>query len=160
VGEIGDDEASKLLKTLAERLSNPQPRVYEKISQTGNQSLAFEISLMPLLEYEKDGSGFSAHSFPNWSAAIEYFFAHYKEEVKEAENQQLKGLRHRMKKQEAALQKLDEEIAEKAAETQQLETYLIPLEARRLELLAGAKPKEGMEEIDKDKKKWKIRTED
>ena len=157
VGEINDEEASKLLQTLAERLSNPQPRVYEKINQTDNQPLAFELSLMPLLEYEKEGSGFSAHSFPTWSAAIEYFFAHYKEEVKEAENPQLKGLRHRMKKQEAALQKLEGEIAEKTAETQQLETYLVPLEARRLELLGGAPPKAGMEEIDKDKKKWKIK---
>lgn len=157
VGEIGDEEASKLLQTLAERLSAPQPRIYEKINQTDNQPLAFELSLAPLVEYEKENSGFSIHSFPTWSAAIEYFFAHYKEEVKEAENQQLKGLRHRLKKQEAALQKLDEEIAEKTAETQQLETHLAALEARRLELLGGAKPKEGIEELDKDKKKWKIK---
>ena len=157
VGEVGEAEAEKLLQELGMMLADLQPRVYEKISQAEDKQEVFELSLIPLAEYENPASGFSARPFPTFSQAVEYFFAHYKEEAKDAEPPQLKGLRHRLKKQEAALQKLDEEIGEKAAETQQLETYLVPLEARRLELLAGAKPREGVEEIDKDKKKWKIR---
>ncbi len=159
VGEIDEAQANELLKMLSEILTSPQARVYEKkMDETDTGLSVFELSLIPLQEYEKSDSGFSARAFPDWSSAIEYFFAHYKEEVKETENPQLKGLRHRLKKQESALQNLEKEIAGKAAETQELETYLAPLEAHRLELLHGAKPKEGIEEVDKDKKKWKIKT--
>ncbi len=164
VGEVSEAEAEKLLQAIAATLANPQPRVYERKKENKPAdatipapAVVHELSLVPLSEYENPASGFSVHPFSSFSQAVEYFFAHYKEEAKDAEPPQLKGLRHRLKKQEAALQKLELEIVEKAAETQQLETYLVHLEARRFELLAGAKPKEGMEEIDKDRKKWKIK---
>ncbi len=157
VGEVSEAEAEKLLQSLAQMIINPQPRVYEKIDENTKQFVVFELSLVPLAEYENPASGFSARPFPSFSQAVEYFFAHYKEEVKDSEPPQLKGLRHRLKKQQSALESLEKEIVSKSAEAQQLETYLVPLEARRLELLAGAKPKTGMEEIDKDKKKWKIK---
>ncbi|MCL6089258.1 MAG: NFACT family protein, partial [Candidatus Marsarchaeota archaeon] len=144
-GEVNEKQARELMDRLAGLMRSPAPRVYEDKEGRG-----VELSLVPL---ERFGMGGEARTFPSFSQAVEYFSKTAQAPAAEAENPQLIKLRHRLKEQQTALARLDDEISKAGGETKWLEENLHQLEERRGKILEGR----GVgEKVDEKKINWRV----
>lgn len=141
VADVKKEQAVQILSSFSRLLASPQFLVYEHA-----QGSPAELSLAPLSAYAS--AEFTPHSFPVWSQAVESYFSRQTEAAAPSEHPDAIRRNKRLLEQEAALARLETEIADVSAQAAWLEAHRVELEGRWHALTADSKNKKLKMKID------------